>query len=149
MERNNPRNLGNIDVTDFGPEPLIINLNNAARMNPNYRTALWTGTHLQLTLMSLPIGGDIGLEVHPETDQYLRVESGVGLAKMGSDKERLNYQKQVRENDVIFVPAGTWHNVVNTGSRSLKLSSVYAPPQHPHGTVHRTKAEAQAGETQY
>ncbi|MDD4593321.1 MAG: cupin domain-containing protein [Parabacteroides sp.] len=94
--------------------------------------------------MCIPPCGEIGLEVHPQTDQFLRLEEGKGIVKMGSRKEHLDFQRQVCRDDAIFVPAGTWHNVINTGRTPLKLYSIYAPPHHPHGTIHRTKAEADA-----
>ena len=133
-------------LKDYGPEPFAVNIAAAARMNPNYRTALWTGNYLQVTLMSIRPGDDIGLEVHPETDQFLRLEQGQGVVKMGSDRDNLVFQKRVAANDAIMVPAGTWHDVINTGNVPMKLYVIYAPPHHPAGTVHRTKADAQATE---
>lgn len=140
MNKNN--NCSRMCLTDYGPEPFVTNINNAARKNTNYRTALWTGEYLQLTLMSIPVCGEIGLEVHPETDQFLRIEGGNGLVLMGQEKNLLNYQRQVSEGNAVFVPAGTWHNIINTGNCPLKLYTVYAPPHHPHGTVQTTKAIA-------
>ena len=96
--------------------------------------------------MSIPTGGDIGLEAHPNLDQFLRIESGCALVMMGKDKNILNYRKTVTSGYAVIVPAGTWHNIVNTGNMPLKIYSIYAPPQHPFGTVHRTKAEAQESE---
>lgn len=130
------------DTCDYGPEPFVTNVNLKARQNPYFRTTLWTGTHMQMTLMCIPVGGDVGLEVHT-VDQYLRIEDGCGVAMMGPDRERLNHQRNVCENDAIFVPSGTWHNLVNSGNRPLKISSLYAPPQHPHGTVHETQELAE------
>jgi mannose-6-phosphate isomerase-like protein (cupin superfamily) len=132
--------------TDYGPEPFVTNIHNATIQNKNFRTALWTGTHLQLTLMSIPIGGEIGLEVHPHLDQFLRIEVGHGLVKMGSSQDKLSYQKNVCDGYSILIPAGTWHNLINTGNRPVKLYSIYAPPEHPHGTIHETKAIAEAAE---
>lgn len=132
--------------TDYGPEPFAVNIHKATMQNKNFRTALWTGQHLQLTLMSIPVGGEIGLEIHPNVDQFLRIESGRGIVKMGSGQNKLYYQKEVSDGYAIFIPAGTWHNLINNGSRPIKLYSVYAPPQHPHGTVHETKAIADAAE---
>jgi mannose-6-phosphate isomerase-like protein (cupin superfamily) len=103
---------------------------------------LWTGHYLQLTLMSIPAGGEIGLEIHQGLDQFLRIEDGDGFVKMGHSKECLNYQRNVHAGYAVFIPAGTWHNVVNTGYKPLKLYSIYAPPQHAHGTIHRSKAIA-------
>ncbi len=132
--------------TDFGPEPIVINIHDATIQNINFRTALWTGTHLQLTLMRIPVGGEIGLEVHPDLDQFLRIEAGYGLVKMGSSQEILNYQKNVCDGYSILVPAGTWHNLINIGNKPIKLYSIYAPPAHPHGTVHETKKIADEAE---
>ncbi|MGN0526127.1 MAG: cupin domain-containing protein, partial [Acutalibacteraceae bacterium] len=129
-------------VTDYGPKPFVINIDRAVLQNTNYRTALWTGCYLQLTLMSIPVGGEIGLEVHPDTDQFIRLESGNGIVMMGSSKDCLNFQRPIRNGYAVFVPAGTWHNIINTGNQPLKIYTVYAPPHHPHGTVQTTKAQA-------
>ena len=128
-------------IKDYGPEPYVVDIEEATRQNDTFRTALWTGNHLQLTLMSIAVGDDIGLEMHPNTDQFLRIEQGRGLVKMGQSKDKLDFQQVVSNGYAIFVPAGTWHNVINTGARPLKLYSIYAPPQHPEGTVQRTKAD--------
>jgi mannose-6-phosphate isomerase-like protein (cupin superfamily) len=95
--------------------------------------------------MSINVGEDIGVENHPNVDQFLRVEQGRGLVKMGHQRDALIMQASVSDGDAIIVPAGTWHNVINTGSVPLKLYTIYAPPQHPHGTVHRTRADATSG----
>ncbi len=131
---------------DYGPEPLIVNINRAAISNPNYRTALWTGEHLQLTLMSIRVGGDIGLEAHPHLDQFLRVESGCGLVQRGRRKDNLTIQQRVDGNYAIVIPAGIWHTLINIGSWPLKVYSIYAPPEHPFGTIHETKEIAGAEE---
>lgn len=131
---------------DYGPEPFVTDIEEATKRNRNFRTALWTGTHLQLTLMSIPAGEDIGLERHDHVDQFIRIEEGRGLVQMGDAAERLDFRRAVEEDDVILIPAGTWHNVTNTGRSPLKLYSIYAPPQHPRGTVHVTKREAMAAE---
>lgn len=133
-------------LKDYGPEPLVVNINNATKNNSTFRTALWTGNHLQLTLMSINVGEDIGLEVHPNTDQFIRIERGQGLVQMGSRKDYLNYERRVFGDYAILIPAGTWHNITNTGNIPLKLYSIYAPPKHPKGTVHNTKADAAAAE---
>lgn len=131
-----------LSVTDYGPKPFVINIDRAALQNTNYRTALWTGCYLQLTLMSIPVGGEIGLEVHPDTDQFIKSESGNGIVMMGSSEDCLNFQRPIRNGYAVFVPAGTWHNIINTGNQPLKIYTVYAPPHHPHGTVQTTKAQA-------
>lgn len=135
-----------IELQDYGPEPFAVNITEASKQNNTYRTALWTGNHLQVTLMSLNVGEDIGLEIHPNVDQFLRIEQGQGIVKMGKSKDNLNYERKVYEDYAIMIPAGTYHNVTNTGNIPLKLYSIYAPPQHPHGTVHVTKADAMAVE---
>ncbi|RKN82053.1 cupin domain-containing protein [Paenibacillus ginsengarvi] len=137
---------GNIALKDYGPNPLVINIEEATKQNNNYRTAIWTGRHLQVTLMSINVGEDIGLETHPTLDQFLRIEEGQGLVKMGKSKDRLDFQANVHENYAIMVPAGTWHNLINTGNKPIKLYSIYAPPQHPHGIVQETKPIATAAE---
>ena len=116
------------------------------RDNGAFRTALWTGGHAQLTLMSLKPGEDIGLEAHPHLDQFLRVEQGRGRVELGRTEESVDETYDVEADWAIVVPAGVWHNLVNTGDEELKLYSLYAPPEHPEGTVHRTKAEAEAAE---
>ena len=121
----------------------LVNIEEATKENNNFRTALWTGTYLQLTLMNIPVGEDIGLEMHPDVDQFIRIESGQGLVLMGDEKDRPDFQEQVFDDYVIFIPAGKWHNLLNTGRVPLKLYSIYAPPEHPHGTVHATKEDAE------
>ncbi|WP_424237916.1 cupin domain-containing protein [Bhargavaea ginsengi] len=134
------------NLRDFGPDPFVININQASKVNQNYRTTLWTGRHLQVTLMSLNPGEDIGLEIHPADDQFLRIEQGLGVVRMGKSKDRMDFVRNVHDDSAIMVPAGTWHNVTNTGSIPLKLYSIYAPPHHPFNTVHPTKADAMAAE---
>jgi len=136
-------------LKDYGAQPLVINIENAAKQNDTYRTALWTGENLQITLMSINVGDNIGLEVHPKVDQFLYIEQGEGFAQKGPNKNNLNYERKVYENYAVVVPAGTWHNVTNTGNVPLKLLSIYAPPNHPFGTVHVTKADAEASEAGY
>ena len=133
-------------IADHGPRPFVVDINKATVSNETYRTALWTGKLLQLTLMAIPVGGDIGLEIHHDHDQFLRIEKGQGLAQMGDQKDHLYFQQPVYDDSAIFIPAGTWHNVTNTGQKPLKLYSIYAPPEHPHGTVHQTKEIAESSE---
>ena len=130
------------EIRDYGVAPLVVNIDEVSNANQNFRTALWTGMHLQVTLMSIPAGGDIGAEVHPDVDQFIRIESGCGLALTGCSSTNLNRRRKIDCHSAVIIPAGTWHNIVNTGNRPLKLYSVYAPPQHPFGTVHRTKTDA-------
>jgi len=129
--------------TDFGPEPFVANIKDEAMRNQFFRTALWTGTYLQMTLMSIPGCGEIGMEMHPDIDQVIRVEEGQGVVKMGYNKNQMEFQLKIKQGDAVFVPAGTWHNIMNATRCPLKLSSIYAPIKHPRGTIHRTKQEAE------
>lgn len=130
--------------TDYGPNPFVIDINKATLANDTYRTVLWTGRNLQLALMSINPNDDIGLEVHPNNDQFLRIEKGTGVVQMGNSRDNLYFQQNVYDDHAILVPAGTWHNVINTGKEPMKIYTIYAPPHHPWGTIHQTKAIAQA-----
>lgn len=142
---NNWNYYGNIRLTDYGPKPFVVDIDQAAKLNNTYRTSLWTGKYFQVTLMSINVGDDIGLEVHPTTDQFIRIEEGQALVQMGDSKEHLNFQEMAYDGYAIMVPAGKWHNVINTGNTPLKVYVIYAPPHHPFGTVHVTKLEAMYG----
>lgn len=135
-----------ISLRDYGKNPFVVNINEATKQNETFRTALWTGDHFQLTLMSIGVGEDIGLEMHPHVDQFLRIEQGQGIVRMGKEKNNLNFERKVQDEFAIIIPAGTWHNLTNTGNVPLKLYSIYAPPNHPFGTVHVTKTDAIAAE---
>lgn len=130
-------------ITDYGGQPFIVNINHFAKTNNNFRTALWTGDWLQVTLMNIPVGEDIGIELHTDTDQLIKIEDGCARIMTGKSKNALNYQKNASAGYAVIVPAGTWHNIVNTGQKPLKLFSVYAPPHHPFGTVQKTKCDAE------
>lgn len=129
-------------AADCGPKPFITDIDKLTMQNKNYRTALWTGKYLQATMMCIPSGGEIGLEVHCDTDQFIKIVDGSGSVMMGPKENCLNLRRNACAGFGVFVPAGTWHNIVNNSCRPLKLYTVYAPPHHPHGTVQRTKAEA-------
>ena len=131
------------DLTDHGPEPYVFDIEEATLQNPNFRATLWTGEHLQLTVMSIPVGGDIGLEVHHDNDQFLRIEQGECRCEMGPVEDEVTFTADVSEDDVIFVPAGTWHNIINTGDVDLKLYTLYGPPDHVPGTLHPTQHDAE------
>ena len=131
---------------DYGPDPYVTNITEVTLENPFFRRALWTGPHLQLTLMCIPPDGEIGLEMHSNLDQFLRLEQGRGRVMMGPSPNCLKYQRNVADDYVIFIPAGTWHNLINTGDEPIKLYSIYAPVQHPAGTIHCTKADSDAAE---
>ena len=133
-------------IRDFGREPLIFNIVHATNRNENFRTTLWTGRDLQLTLMSIPVQGEIGVEMHSDVDQFIRIESGMAKVYLGNCRNDLQEEGFADKNYAILLPAGTWHNIVNVGKCPLKLYSLYAPPQHPFGTVHHPKAAAEQEE---
>ena len=114
--------------------------------NTTFRTVVYTGVHSQLTVMSVPPGGEVGWESHPQLDQFLRLEQGTARLDFGRTRDRVEESHDVEDDWAFIVPAGVWHNVVNTGDEDLRLYSVYSPPEHPDGTVHRTKAESDADE---
>lgn len=136
-------------MKDYGSESYVVDISNATKKNKTFRTALWTGKHLQLTLMSIGVGEDIGLEAHPNLDQFIRIEEGEGLVQMGDTRDKLDFEEQVSAGYAIFVPASRWHNLTNTGNQPIKLYSIYAPPEHPYGTVHETKEIAMAAEEEH
>jgi mannose-6-phosphate isomerase-like protein (cupin superfamily) len=133
-------------LKDYGPKPFVVNMEEVTTQNNNFRTALWTGEYLQLTLMSIPVGESIGLEIHPDLDQFVRIEEGQGVVMMGNRKDNLDFQSRLFDDYALIIPAGKWHNLINTGNTPIKLYSIYAPPQHPRGTVHKTKEAAEAAE---
>ena len=114
--------------------------------NTTFRTVVYTGRHTQLTVMKLGPGEDIGLEAHGHLDQFLRLEEGRARVELGRTEDQIEETYDVEDDWAIIVPAGVWHNVVNTGTSEVKLYSLYSPPEHPDGTVHKTKAEAEAAE---
>lgn len=120
----------------------IVPIENATEKNAYFRQVLFTGKYLQLVLMCLQPSEEIGNEVHEHVDQFFRIEEGNARFVFGDTEEHL-----VGAGDAVVVPAGTYHNVINTSSSEpLRLYTVYTPPNHPDGTVHKTKAEAEAAE---
>ena len=111
--------------------------------NADFRRVLYTGHNIQLVLMTLRPGEEIGEEVHDDRDQFFRVEEGSGEVWIDG------VRTPIKDDDAIIVPQGAKHNVVNTGSAPLKLYTLYGPPEHRDGVVHRTKAEAEAGEEHF
>jgi mannose-6-phosphate isomerase-like protein (cupin superfamily) len=114
--------------------------------NDNFRTVVYTGEHTQLTVMRLAAGEEIGWESHHDRDQFLRLEQGRARVDFGSSEDGVDESHEVEDDWAFIVPAGVWHNVVNVGNEDVKLYSLYSPPEHPDGTVHATKAEADAAE---
>jgi mannose-6-phosphate isomerase-like protein (cupin superfamily) len=119
------------------------NIEKLTEENADFRRVLYTGHHLQLVLMSIQPGEDIGEEVHDDRDQFFRVEAGTGEVRIDTNVTR------IKSDDAIVVPAGARHNIVNTGSEALRVYTLYGPPEHRDGTVHRTRAEAHAGEEHF
>lgn len=133
-------------IVDIGPQPQSFDIESATKTNSNYRSAAWSGRYLQVTLMSIPVGGSIGLESHPQTDQFLRLDEGRGLVQMGAAKDMLTFEKQVSDGWCVLVPAGTWHNITNVGTTPMQVYAVYAPAHHAPEKVQATAAAADADE---
>ena len=112
----------------------------AARSNDAFRRVVETGEHEQVVLMTIPVGGDIGAEVHPDTDQVFIFVEGSGHAELDGKSRSFD------DGDLVFVRAGTLHNIINGGQQPLRLITIYAPPAHAPGTIHQTKAEAELEE---
>jgi mannose-6-phosphate isomerase-like protein (cupin superfamily) len=137
-------------MSDANPNPSKIgwvgDIEAVTEANTTFRTVVFTGKHLQLTVMSLAVGENIGWEMHDNLDQFLRVESGTGTLKLGTTADDVAEEHPVSDDWALIIPAGTWHDVVNEGDSELKLYSIYTPPDHPPGTVHVTKVDAQHDE---
>ena len=133
-----------IDLRDNRSFPLVIDIGEAVEHNNTFRTVLWTGNNLQVTVMYIGVGEDIGLEIHPNGDQFIRIEDGDGFVVMGDSQDNLDFQRRVSDDAAIMIPAGKWHNIINIGDDPLKLYVIYAPPEHPENTVHQTKSDADA-----
>jgi mannose-6-phosphate isomerase-like protein (cupin superfamily) len=135
-----------VTIKDIGPQPQSFDLEEATLGNDHYRVVAWSGKYLQLTLMSIPPGDDIGLEAHPGTDQFLRLDGGRGRVQMGPAEDRLDFDREVEDGWAILVPAGTWHNVTNIGDEPIRLYAVYAPVHHAAGAVQPTADDAEQEE---
>ncbi|MBR7100504.1 MAG: cupin domain-containing protein [Clostridia bacterium] len=132
--------------SDLGNTPALINISKQTCKNTYFRRALWTGDFLQLTVMSIPAGGEIGLEIHGDTDQFIRIEYGIASVYMGKTKQDVQFCGKVNSDYAVLIPAGTWHNIINETNLPLKVYSIYAPPHHPTGTVHKTKFDSDLAE---
>ena len=124
----------------MAPQTVRLDILRAATSNEAFRREVLSGEHEQVVVMTIPPGGEIGEEVHPNTDQVLVFVEGRGEAELDGETS------QIGPNDLVFVRAGTRHNFRNTGDDPLRLITIYAPPEHPPGTVHETKAEADVAE---
>lgn len=122
----------------------LTNIEKKSLGNGYFREVLFTGPHSQLVVMSLGPGEDIGLETHDDVDQFIRVEGGQGKAILNGEEHALE------NGSAVVIPAGTQHNIVNISQAdSLKLYTIYSPPEHPQGTIHKSKAEALAYEREH
>lgn len=124
----------------------IKNIEEATLANETFRTVLFTGVHSQLTVMHIEVGSDIGLEVHRDNDQFLRIEQGKAKVEFGEAEDNLTETHDVEDDWAVIVPAGVWHNITNTGDVPLKVYSIYSPAHHPKDTVHVTRSDADAAE---
>lgn len=121
----------------------VVNIEEKTQANSYFREVLFTTDKSQLVVMALQIGEEIGVEVHAEHDQFIRVESGVGKAIMDG------VESDLADGSAVVIPAGVEHNIINTGETVMKLYTVYTPPEHADKTVHQTKAEADAAEAEH
>ncbi|OHB15404.1 MAG: cupin [Candidatus Zambryskibacteria bacterium RIFOXYC1_FULL_39_10] len=120
------------------------NIENLTTENTNFRKVLYTGLHMQLVLMSLPVGGEIGMEIHEDNDQFFRFEAGQGKVVVNGT------EYEVSDGDTVIVPAGAEHNVMNVSeSEDLKLYTIYSPAHHKDGIVRATRDEAMANEADF
>ena len=131
----NPSNLG-----------WVADIEAATLENQTFRTVLFTGAHAQLTVMRLAPGEEIGWEAHNNLDQFIRLEQGRARLDFGRGADHVDESHEIEDDWAVIVPAGTWHNVTNVGDADVKLYSLYTPPEHPAGAVHKTKGEADAAE---
>ena len=122
-------------MADKGPNPYVLD-------NEAFRGTLWTGPNMQLTVMTIPAGGEIGAEIHGDHDQFLRLEEGELRAKIGPSEDDLEIDQVISADWAAFVPAGKWHNFLNESDAPAKLYSIYAPAEHKPGTRHETKEDA-------
>ena len=131
-----------MSIADIGPRPQAFNLESETLENPNYRTVAWSGNYLQVTLMSIPVNGDIGLEKHPDTDQFIRLDRGRGRAQMGPDKDELTFDQGGNRRLVRHRSGRQLAQRHQHRRRADAGLTVYAPQHHKPGKVHQTKAIA-------
>lgn len=127
---------------DMGGDPWMLDIKRSTIENSSYRETKWTGEYMQMVLMSIKPGEEIDLEKHDNLDQFIRLEQGEARVLMGKEEDDLSYEKTIYGNWAVFVPAGYYHRVVNSGDIDLKLYTIYAPASHPKGTTHKTYSEA-------
>lgn len=131
-----------IAMEDMGKNPWVLDIEDATLSNSNYRHVQWTGEYMQMVLMSLKPGETIDLEMHEEIDQFIRIEQGEARVLIGESSDNPSFDKLVSDDWAVFIPAGYWHEVRNTGSTDLKIYTIYSPAEHPAGTLNGTYEEA-------
>lgn len=129
-------------MTDQGPNPYVVDIEAATTENTYFRDTLWTGKNLQLTVMSIEPGGEVGGEIHDDHDQFFRIEQGKARVVMGPAKDDYTLDRVIEDDWSILIPAGSYHNVFNVGDGPLKMYSLYGPPEHKPGTQHETAQDA-------
>lgn len=134
--------------TDQGRTPYVANLSEILNTNKNFRQAIWTGVNMQVTVMNVPVGGEVGLEIHKNIEQFLRIESGKAKVQMGPTEDNLNFETEATDGYSIHVPMNTFHNVINIGKSPLKIYSIYSPGEHPFGTIHESAKDGEIAELQ-
>lgn len=127
---------------DRGNSPSVVRLDEISRTNENYRNVLWTGEGVQLSVMSLPAGDEVGLERYADVDRFIKITDGHGEISMGTDKDKLYLKEPLAAGYAVIVPRGVWHNLKNTGRVPLKIYSLSAPKMYPYGTVQSHKSDA-------
>ncbi|WP_028273170.1 cupin domain-containing protein [Atopococcus tabaci] len=126
----------------YDKKPYVVDLNAMIEKNKHYRTTIWTGENMQLIAMSIAPHEEAGLEVHRQADQFILIEEGMGLCRMGAEKDEISFERTLMKDTAIFIPMNTWHNIINTGDTPLDLYTIYSGPEYDPGTIHKTKAEA-------
>ena len=142
-----PRCSDGSENKDLGNSPHVFDLTAEAINNENFRTALWTGRNLQLTVMDLAPGEETGVEYHPGTDQILGIVRGNGEVLFGRKEGELSEQHPISIGSAVMIPSGVYHNLKNTSRSPLKIFSVYAPKKHPFGTVDKTREDSEKRES--
>ncbi|HSJ11905.1 MAG TPA: cupin domain-containing protein [Gillisia sp.] len=122
-------------------EPWVLNIEEATLNNPHYRIEQWTGKYLQMVLMSIEPGSEIDIELHEGHDQFIRIEQGQARVLMGKTENDLSFDETVLDDWAVFIPAGYYHNIKNTGDTDLKIYTIYSPAEHAKGTLHETYEE--------
>lgn len=127
--------------TEHSAEPWVMNIEEATLNNPHYRIEQWTGKYLQMVLMSIEPGSEIDIELHEGHDQFIRIEQGRARVLMGKNENDLSFDETVLDDWAVFIPAGYYHNIKNTGDTDLKIYTIYSPTEHAKGTLHETYEE--------